>query len=159
MSESNVLKSNTVEFQPVEAETLEETIEKNLTETLKKSLTESFEPTSSSPDNISDDYISRGDIRKGFEDVINSPYCSEEFAAEIGAVIELLPASAATPIVQGHWIEESVTTQKKWFFFKWGKRTSRGYRCSQCGTKKRIPLNYCPNCGAKCKEENLKECP
>lgn len=101
-----------------------------------------------------DEYISRRDIREGFKSLVNSSECSEKLATAIGAVIEFLPATKnVAPLIDAQWLEENVSREKKWLFFKKKLKNVRGYRCSYCGIHRRVPLNYCPNCGAKCQKE------
>ena len=113
------------------------------------------------------EYVERKKLEETFDnadpDVCESNfdgYSEWGFGREnVRNVIRSVPAADVAPVVHGRWI-------KKWDLYDKGFYISRKvwYECSNCGMKthykdesfeKEVGYNYCPNCGAKMRQEDL----
>ena len=64
-------------------------------------------------------------------------------------VISLAPTIDAELVKHGHWIVCNDLTANNMYLDE-----NEYYKCSECGKTKGRKSNYCPNCGAKMKDEN-----
>ena len=61
-------------------------------------------------------------------------------------IVDVLHAPTIEPERNGEWVSLDD--------FR-GKRNEFGYKCSECGIQNDYQDNYCPNCGADMKGENI----
>jgi hypothetical protein len=95
-------------------------------------------------------YVNLSDIRNEFKSIVNDIECPSEIAARIGVIIESLPIADVSSPKEGRWVGNLVVKKyKRFFFFEREKKVAKGYYCSECGIWKRLPANYCPQCGCK----------
>lgn len=73
--------------------------------------------------------------------------------AIIGCINMYVPSADVAPVVHGEWTHRRWTTE-----CDWGCINHRSVICSVCGTEfvDKESTNYCPECGAKMKEGEIK---
>ena len=65
--------------------------------------------------------------------------------------IDEQPTVDAEPVRHGYWIEHEYAEEEN-------DHLVSNYACSACHSWERYVSNYCPNCGAKMDEEEVKNC-
>jgi rubrerythrin len=101
---------------------------------------------------MADEYISREDVIKKIAEVQDKATTGIEDVAYYRAIkiIRDMPAADVQPVKRGRWIDIYEYCEERDL-----RPTGLGvyYWCSECGEAEKKTSDFCPNCGARMKED------